>query len=45
MHDRVAAVGGELKVDSRPGAGTWLCAEVPITAPVIALHPDADSLR
>jgi signal transduction histidine kinase len=45
MHDRVAAVGGRLEIDSRPGAGTWLRAETPITAPVIAIHPDADSLR
>jgi signal transduction histidine kinase len=45
MRDRVAAVGGELKIDSRPGAGTWLRAELPITAPVISIQPDADSLR
>ena len=45
MHDRVAAVGGELAIDSRPGAGTWLRAQTPITAPVISLQPDADSLR
>jgi signal transduction histidine kinase len=45
MHDRVAAVGGRLKIDSRPGAGTWLQAEAPITATVVALQPDADSLR
>jgi len=30
MHDRVAAVGGDVFVDSRPGAGTWVRAEVPI---------------
>jgi signal transduction histidine kinase len=45
MHDRVAAVGGELEIDSRPGAGTWLRAQTPITAPVISLQPDADSFR
>ena len=45
MHDRVAAVGGELEIDSRPGAGTWIRAETPVAAPVIALQPDADSLR
>jgi signal transduction histidine kinase/transposase len=45
MHDRVAAVGGELEIDSRPGAGTWLRAKAPITATVVTLQPDADSLR
>ena len=45
MHDRVAAIGGELQIDSRPGAGTWLRAEAPIPATVVALQPDADSLR
>jgi signal transduction histidine kinase len=45
MRDRVAAIGGRLEIDSRPGAGTWLRAETPIAAPVIALQPDADSLR
>jgi signal transduction histidine kinase len=45
MRDRIAAVGGELEIVSRPGAGTWLRAEAPITARVISLQPDADSLR
>jgi signal transduction histidine kinase len=45
MRDRVAAIGGELEIDSRPGAGTWLRAEAPIAATVIALQPEADSLR
>lgn len=45
MHDRVAAVGGALEIDSRIGAGTWLRAQAPISAPVLALQPDADSLR
>jgi signal transduction histidine kinase len=45
MHDRVAAVGGELQIDSRPGAGTWLQAQVPITAVVVSLQPDVDSLK
>jgi signal transduction histidine kinase len=45
MHDRVAAVGGELEINSRPGAGTWLRAKTPIAATVVALQPDADSLR
>jgi signal transduction histidine kinase len=45
MHDRVAAVGGELAIDSRVGAGTWVRAEAPIGATVLALQPDADSRR
>jgi signal transduction histidine kinase len=45
MRDRVAAIGGELRIDSRRGAGTWLHAETPIAAPVVALQPEADSLR
>jgi signal transduction histidine kinase len=46
MRDRVAAVGGELGVDSRPGAGTWVRAAVPLSYPVVALRPaDADSRR
>ena len=45
MRDRVAAVGGELEIDSRLGAGTWLRAKTPIAATVVALQPDADSRR
>lgn len=37
MADRIAAVGGELVVDSRPGAGTWLRAHVPLSGEVLAL--------
>ena len=33
MNDRVAAVGGELAIDSRPGAGTWIHAEASVPAP------------
>ncbi|MGH3370068.1 MAG: GAF domain-containing sensor histidine kinase, partial [Nocardioidaceae bacterium] len=43
MADRVAAVGGTLAVDSAPGAGTWVRAEVPIPATVTALRDRADS--
>jgi signal transduction histidine kinase len=31
MSDRMAALGGTLVVDSRPGAGTWVTATVPST--------------
>jgi signal transduction histidine kinase len=33
MADRIAAAGGELTVDTRPGAGTWVRARVPLPAP------------
>jgi signal transduction histidine kinase len=29
LADRVAALGGVLRIDSRPGAGTTLTAELP----------------
>jgi signal transduction histidine kinase len=32
LHDRVAALGGELTVQSEPGAGTVLTAQIPIAA-------------
>jgi signal transduction histidine kinase len=32
LHDRVAALGGALQVESEPGAGTVLVARIPITA-------------
>ncbi|MGQ4818406.1 sensor histidine kinase, partial [Enterococcus faecium] len=38
MADRMATVGGDLTVDSRPGAGTWLRAEVPLSAEVVSLE-------
>jgi signal transduction histidine kinase len=31
MSDRMAALGGTLVVESRPGAGTWVTATVPGT--------------
>jgi signal transduction histidine kinase len=37
MADRAAAVGGTCTVDSRPGRGTWVRAELPRTAQVVAL--------
>ena len=45
MQDRTAAVGGELTIDSRPGHGTWIRAEAPLAARVVALQPEADSFR
>ncbi len=33
MHERVALLGGELKITSRPGAGTSLVVEVPLREP------------
>jgi signal transduction histidine kinase len=40
MKDRLAAVGGELGINSRPGAGTWIRAEAPVPAPVVTLRSD-----
>lgn len=45
MKDRLAAVGGELAIDSQPGAGTWIHAEASVAARVVALRPDSGSLR
>lgn len=44
MRDRLAAVGGELAIDSRAGAGTWIHAEASVAARVVALRPDSGSL-
>ncbi|MPZ49593.1 MAG: hypothetical protein GEU75_09900 [Dehalococcoidia bacterium] len=38
MADRLAAVGGTLTVDSRPGAGVWVRAEAPLEAQVVTLN-------
>ena len=43
MADRVAASGGTLTVDSAPGAGTWVHAEVPVSATVMSLRDRACS--
>lgn len=46
MDDRIAAVGGTLDIDSRPGAGTWIRAKVPLEAQVMPLQrPAGDSRR
>ena len=45
MADRVAAAGGNLAIDSRPGAGTWVRAEVPLEAPVVPLQRRAGDSR
>ena len=36
MSDRLAALGGSLQVDARPGAGTAIAGRVPVTAPPAA---------
>jgi reactive intermediate/imine deaminase len=43
MADRVEAAGGRLSVESAPGAGTWVRAEVPIPATVTVLRDGAGS--
>jgi len=43
MADRVEAAGGRLSVESTPGAGTWVRAEVPIPATVTVLRDGAGS--
>jgi signal transduction histidine kinase len=45
MKDRLAAVGGELSIDSQAGAGTRVRAEAPVADQAAALQPEADSLR
>jgi signal transduction histidine kinase len=45
MQDRLSAVGGELRIDTRPGGGTWVRAQAPIPADVLPLQPEADSRR
>jgi len=36
MSDRLAALGGSLRIDARPGAGTAIAGRVPVTAPPAA---------
>jgi len=36
MHERTAAVGGNLAIDSTPGEGTLICLTLPLEAPVLA---------
>ncbi|HEY7016639.1 MAG TPA: GAF domain-containing sensor histidine kinase [Streptosporangiaceae bacterium] len=36
MSDRLAALGGSLEIDGRPGAGTAIAGRVPVTAPPAA---------
>ena len=43
MADRVEAARGRLSVESAPGAGTWVRAEVPVPATVTALRDGANS--
>jgi signal transduction histidine kinase len=39
MDDRVAAIGGTLAIESRPGAGTWVRAQVPLVGALVELRP------
>jgi chemotaxis protein histidine kinase CheA len=44
MRDRVGALGGELVIDSRPGAGSTLIATVPVgLASSVLAEPIADA--
>jgi signal transduction histidine kinase len=36
MSDRLAALGGSLQIDARPGAGTAIAGRIPVTAPPVA---------
>jgi signal transduction histidine kinase len=36
MSDRLAALGGSLQIDARPGAGTAIAGRIPVTAPPAA---------
>jgi PAS domain S-box-containing protein len=36
MRERLSLVGGEIVIESRPGAGTRICAHVPLPAPAAA---------
>lgn len=46
MRDRIAAIGGRLSIDSRPGAGTWVRAVAPLTAAILPFHAvQVDSRR
>ena len=38
MHDRVASIGGRFSVQSRPGHGTTIAGDLPVTVPVGAIQ-------
>jgi signal transduction histidine kinase len=38
MHDRLAALGGQLGVRSEPGAGTWIIAILPLAADIVSFQ-------
>ena len=43
MTDRLEAAGGRLYVESAPGAGTWIRAEVPVPATITAIGDGSSS--
>jgi GAF domain-containing protein len=45
LEDRVSALGGRLVLDSPPGAGTRLCALLPVSGPGEALSPRVELPR
>ena len=45
MKDRISALGGTLVVQSRPEAGTWIRASVPVTAEIVAAQLPGISAR
>jgi signal transduction histidine kinase len=42
MHDRIAAVGGELLVDSSPGRGTTVLGSIPVAYESVAHRPEGE---
>ena len=42
MHDRIAAVGGELSVDSSPGRGTTVLGSIPVSYEPVAHRPEGE---
>ena len=43
MRDRIGAERGSLVIESRPGAGSWVRAEVPLAAEIVSLRERAAS--
>jgi len=45
MKDRISALGGTLVVQSRPKAGTWIRASVPVAAEIVSAQLPGLSAR